>query len=45
VRHARLRAREKADFLARWHELWNPVERYYHQQLRPASSYDFVIQL
>jgi uridine kinase len=44
VRNARLRAREEAKFLERWHKLWDPVEEYYYSELRPAESFDFVLE-
>lgn len=42
-RHARLRAREDKDFLAKWHERWDAVERYYFNQVRPRNSFDLVV--
>ena len=44
VRHARTAAREDADFLARWHALWDPVEDYYFTQVRPKDSFDLVVE-
>jgi uridine kinase len=43
-RHARLRAREAPDFLAGWHERWDPVERYYFSEVRPKSAFDLVVK-
>jgi uridine kinase len=43
VRHARLAAREEAGFLARWHRLWDPVEAYYFNEVRPRASFDVVV--
>ena len=40
--HKRLSAREEPSFLARWYPLWSPVERWYLEHLRPASSFDLV---
>jgi para-aminobenzoate synthetase len=42
-RHTRTAAREDPTFLARWHQLWDPVEEYYHNQLRPRETYDLVL--
>jgi uridine kinase len=44
-RHARLDAREDRDFLAKWHQRWDPVERYYFNQVRPRSSFDLVVRV
>lgn len=43
-RHTRTAAREDSEFLKRWHLLWDPVEDYYHNQLRPRDSYDLVVK-
>jgi para-aminobenzoate synthetase len=43
-RHARLRAREAPDFLAGWHERWDPVERYYFTEVRPKCAFDLVVK-
>jgi uridine kinase len=43
VRNARTAAREDPVFLERWHQLWDPVENYYHHQLRPQTYYDLVV--
>jgi len=42
-RHARTSRREDPAFLERWHQLWDPVEDYYHNTLRPPDSYDLVV--
>jgi uridine kinase len=42
-RHARTTAREDPKFLARWHQLWDPVEDYYRNQLRSRDTYDMVV--
>ncbi len=42
-RHARTAAREDIAFLKRWHLLWDPVEDFYHNQLRLKDSYDLVV--
>ena len=42
-RHARTAARENPAFLVRWHLLWDPIEDYYHNKLRPPDTYDVVI--
>jgi para-aminobenzoate synthetase len=43
VRHARMAAREEANFLAQWHTRWDAVEVYYLTQVRPAASFDLVV--
>ena len=43
VRRARLIAREDAVFLARWHERWDAAESYYFGRVRPAESFDVVV--
>ncbi|MCC6803923.1 MAG: hypothetical protein IT319_13655 [Anaerolineae bacterium] len=45
VRHARLAAREAADFLTVWHARWDAAEAYYFAQVRPKSSFDLVVTL
>lgn len=42
-RHARTAAREDPDFLARWHQLWDPVEDFYYNHLQPKGTYDLVV--
>jgi uridine kinase len=42
-RHARLRGREDAAFLARWHGRWDEVEAHYFREVRPRGSFDLVI--
>jgi uridine kinase len=42
-RHAHTAAREDPLFLQRWHLLWDPVEDYYHNHLRPSETYDLVV--
>ena len=44
-RHARLEAREDKEFLRKWHKRWDPVEKYYFNQVRPRSSFDLVVKL
>jgi para-aminobenzoate synthetase len=44
VRHARQAAREDADFLRRWHALWDPFEAYYFTKVRPRASFDLVVK-
>ncbi len=44
VRHARQAAREDADFLRRWHTLWDPFEAYYFTEVRPRASFDLVVR-
>ncbi|MEM7032700.1 MAG: hypothetical protein AAF629_24315 [Chloroflexota bacterium] len=43
VRHARLALREDAAFLKLWHQRWDAAEHYYFAQIRPANSFDVVI--
>ncbi len=43
VRHARLDAREDADFLAEWHLRWDAAEAYYLTHVRPPSSFDLIV--
>ena len=43
-RHTRLEGREDKDFLAKWHERWDEVERYYFNQVRPRDSFDLVVK-
>ncbi|MDH3942913.1 MAG: hypothetical protein OEV06_02310 [Anaerolineae bacterium] len=44
VRHARLIEREAPDFLKDWHEIWDEVEDYYFNTIRPRNSFDLVIR-
>ena len=43
LRKTRLEAREPASFLSGWHERWDGAEDYYFNQVRPATSFDFVV--
>jgi len=43
-RHARLAARDDHEFSNNWHQRWDDVEDYYFDQVRPKSSFDFVVQ-
>jgi len=43
-RHARLRHREEAAFLGRWHARWDEVEAYYLTEVRPRDSFDLVVE-
>lgn len=43
VRRARLEARESAAFLRAWHERWDVAEAYYFNHVRPASSFDVIV--
>jgi para-aminobenzoate synthetase len=45
VRHARQAAREDPEFLAKWHRVWDALEDYYFNRLRPRSSFDLVVEL
>jgi para-aminobenzoate synthetase len=42
-RHTRLEAREEEEFLRRWHQIWDEVESYYFNQVRPKGSFDIVV--
>ena len=42
-RHKRIAGREDESFLRRWHELWDEVEEYYFDTVRPKSSFDLVV--
>ena len=43
VRHARLEAREDADFLKAWHERWDEAEQWYLSVAKPSESFDLVV--
>jgi len=43
VCHDRLLAREEGKFLAAWHARWDAAEEVYFNQMRPRSSFDFVV--
>jgi uridine kinase/predicted kinase len=43
-RHARLRSREDREFLETWHRRWDPLERYYFNDVRPQRSFDLVVR-
>ncbi|MEO8612897.1 MAG: hypothetical protein ABI690_33695 [Chloroflexota bacterium] len=43
VRHARLDAREPADFLQSWHARWDESEAYYFTHVRPKSAFDLIV--
>lgn len=43
VRHARLGAREAADFMVAWHARWDAAEAYYFTHMRPPASFDLVV--
>src|SRR5882762_9038856 len=45
MRHLRAAARgDNAEFLAKWHEIWDEVETYYFEHLCPPDSFDLVIR-
>jgi len=44
VRHSRLKEREEKEFLTQWHQRWDEAEQYYFRDVRPASSFDMVIE-
>jgi uridine kinase len=43
VRRARLESREAPAFLEAWHSRWDDAEAYYFNEVRPAESFDVVI--
>jgi para-aminobenzoate synthetase len=43
IRHERLATREDPAFLEAWHRRWDDAEAFYFSRVRPASSFDFVI--
>jgi len=43
VRHERQAAREDPTFLAAWHVRWDAAEAFYFSRVRPAASFDFVV--
>ena len=44
MRHLRAAARgDNAEFLAKWHEIWDEVEAYYFQHVCPPESFELVI--
>lgn len=44
-RHLRVAARgDNAEFLAQWHDIWDHVETYYFEHVRPPDCFDLVIQ-
>jgi uridine kinase len=45
VRHARLAAREDAEFLAAWHARWDVAEEYYFTFVRPRTAFDLVVTI
>lgn len=43
VRQQRLAARESPAFLAAWHSRWDAAEDFYFTHVRPATTFDLVI--
>jgi uridine kinase len=43
ARRQRLIQREGNSFMQTWHTIWDAAEDYYFEQVRPPSSFDFVI--
>lgn len=43
IRDRRLAAREEPAFLAAWHARWDIAERFYFTHLRPATSFDLIV--
>jgi len=45
TRHLRTAARgDSAEFLAKWHEIWDDVENYYFEHVCPPDSFDLIIR-
>ena|SRR5436190_3386491 len=44
TRRQRLKEREGEPFVESWHPVWDESEDYYFTQVRPPSSFDFVIR-
>jgi len=42
-RHDRLTSRESEDFLIDWHEIWDEVEQYYFEEVRPNETFNLVV--
>ena len=42
--HARLAKREESGFIEQWHQRWDEAEAHYFTQVRPASSFDLIVQ-
>lgn len=42
-RHARLDKRQDESFSREWHALWDAVEEYYFEQVRPKDGFDLVV--
>ena len=42
-RHRRTAAQEAAAFLDRWHAIWDDVETYCLNEVRPQDSFDLVV--
>lgn len=45
IRRERLRRREGEYFVSRWHSVWDEAEDYYFDHVRPAESFDLVIDM
>jgi len=43
IRERRLAAREEPAFLAAWHARWDIAEAFYFTHLRPATSFDLIV--
>jgi para-aminobenzoate synthetase len=43
-RHSRLDNRQDGTFSKRWHALWDEVEDYYFEQVRPKGFFDLVVR-
>jgi uridine kinase len=43
VREQRLTARDTPAFLAAWHARWDAAESFYFEQIRPAGTFDLIV--
>ena len=43
-RYFQLELRESREFLEKWHQRWDDVEKYYYSRIRPKSSYDLILK-
>lgn len=43
ARRRRLIAREGAEYMAAWHQMWDAAEQHYFTKVRPPSSFDLVV--
>ena len=43
-RHRRTAKRDEPEFLRYWHAIWDDVEAYYFDQVRPPQSFDLIVR-